>query len=118
MNKETITIIVGSILTLSGLVVAFNTINKFIKDKLNTMRDWLNEPTQKELNNLKEQFKMKDYHDCQKDILDFLNDVDNGINKTEVQIKYIKDLYTHYGKNLNGNTYVHDEWVRIMGGDN
>ncbi len=106
--------IVGAIMGAGSLVVALSQLSKYFKEKSIRLRDWFNEPTRAELEKLKEQFKDKDYRDCQTDILNFLKDVENGVIKSEVQIEHMCKIYTHYTSNLNGNTYVHAEWERIF----
>lgn len=105
----------------AGIVVALTTIitatvklkgwghNKFIK-----LRNWFNEPTKEELIALKKEFKDKDYRDCQTDILNFLKDVESNNRLSEVQVEHMCKIYTHYQKNLNGNTYIEGEWKRVM----
>ena len=115
---KTIMLIIGVILTIGALVVAYNNISSFLNKKFTNLRDWFNEPTKEELKRLEEQFRDKDYRDCQNDILDFLTDIENGERKTEVQIKHACSLYRHYCENLNGNSYVHDEWERVMNNRN
>lgn len=78
------------------------------------LREWFNAPMKIELEKIKKEFKEKDYRDCQTAILTFLKDIYNGEDKTEVQIQHGHYLYTHYCKDLNGNTYVTEEWDRIM----
>lgn len=110
-----------TILWAAGIVVALTTIiatiiklrvwshTKFIK-----LRDWFNEPTKEELIALKKEFKDKDYRDCQTDILNFLKDVERDNQPSEVQVEHMCKIYTHYQKNLEGNTYIEGEWKRIM----
>lgn len=112
--KEYIPWIIGAVITTGSVVVAITKISNFLKGKGDAFRNWLNEPTKKELLHLKKEFQDKDYRDCQKDLLDFLTDVDNGEYKTEVQIQHMCNMFKHYTKNLNGNTYIEKEWHRIM----
>ena len=86
---------------------------KIIK-KLEHTRQWFNDPIKTQLDELKKEFKDKDYRDCQTDILNYLIDVQNGEKKTEVQKEHIYHLHTHYTKNLDGNTYVEKEWCKVF----
>ena len=114
----TSTIIIGST---AGAIITMIKLNTIIRKKLTkkaeNVRYWFNEPTKKRLDELKKEFKDKDYRDCQTDILNYLVDVENGEKKTEVQRKHIFHLREHYVKNLNGNTYVEDEWRKIFGSE-
>jgi hypothetical protein len=47
-------------------------------------------------------------------LVGFLCDVENGIVKDEVQWKLAHEIYDHYTKELNENSYVHDKWERIV----
>lgn len=106
--------VVGVVISAGSLVVALTHLSKYFHEKSVRLRDWFNEPTKAELERLKNQFKDKDYRDCQTDILNFLKDIENGISKSEVQIEHMCKIYTHYTSNLDGNTYVHTEWDRVF----
>lgn len=45
-------------------------------------------------------------------LIDFLSDIENGIKKTEIQIKRAYEIYERYTKN-GGNSYVHDKWEEL-----
>lgn len=49
-------------------------------------------------------------------LINFLSDLENGVPKTEVQIKRTYEIYERYVKN-GGNSYVHDkrEEVKKLG---
>ena len=106
--------VVGIIVGAGSLVVALNHLSKYFQEKSIKLRDWFNEPTRAELELLKREFKDKDFRDCQTDILNFLKDVECGVNKSEIQIEHMCKIYTHYTSNLKGNTYVLTEWDRIF----
>lgn len=99
---------------LLSIIKIYSICKKHLIKRGEQLRDWFNNPMKQELEQLKKEFKDKDYRDCQTVLLTFLNDIDNGEHKTEVQIEHSKHLYTHYCKNLNGNTYIIEEWDRIM----
>ena len=42
-------------------------------------------------------------------LINFLSDLENGVQKTEVQIKRTYEIYERYTQN-GGNSYVHDKW--------
>lgn len=42
-------------------------------------------------------------------LINFLSDLENGIRKTDVQIKRTYEIYERYTQN-GGNSYVHDKW--------
>ena len=45
-------------------------------------------------------------------LINFLSDLENGVPKTEVQIKRTYEIYERYVKN-GGNSYVHDKWEEV-----
>lgn len=42
-------------------------------------------------------------------LINFLSELENGIEKSDVQIKRAYEVYERYSKN-GGNSYVHDKW--------
>lgn len=51
---------------------------------------------------------------CKALLVDFLNDVENGIEKDEVQYKLAHETFDHYTKDLHKNSYIHDRWNCVM----
>ena len=51
---------------------------------------------------------------CQNYLVDFLHDMDSGVEKNSVQIEHAHKVYEHYVNELHGNSYVHSEWKRVM----
>ena len=68
---------------------------------------WLLKPITKEL-------KREDVRSCRMFLVDFLCDVENGIEKDEVQWQLAHEIYDHYKDDLNENSYVHDKWERVV----
>jgi len=69
---------------------------------------------------LKNQFKpinekidKLDKNQCRNYLVDFLADVEQGISKDDTQVKRAYEVYDHYSKDLNGNSYIHDKWERL-----
>lgn len=59
-----------------------------------------------------EQKEEMDKHILESDktfLTDFLSDIEQGIPKTEIQIKRAYEVYEEY-KEKHGNSYVHDKW--------
>lgn len=106
--------IAGIVIALTTIITAIIKVRGWGHNKFIALRDWFNEPTKQELIGLKKEFKDKDYRDCQTDILNFLKDVERENQPSEVQIEHICKIYTHYQKNLNGNSYIEEEWKRIF----
>lgn len=89
--------IIGSLITIGG---AFTLIMNKIMDKKF-------EPLNKNIRTL-------DFNNSKCFLVNFLTDVENGMKKDEVQIKLAYEIYDHYTKELNGNSYVHDKWEKLM----
>lgn len=47
-------------------------------------------------------------------LVDFLADIENGVQKDECQIERAYELYDHYTKDLHGNSYIHAKWGKVM----
>lgn len=58
--------------------------------------------------------KVMDERQCRMWLVDFLNDVDKGVEKDEVQYKFAHEVYDHYTNDLHKNSYIHDKWDRVM----
>lgn len=55
-----------------------------------------------------------DKSQCMNYLVEFLNDVKNGVVKNEYQLARAHEVYEHYTKDLNGNSYVHKLWKEVM----
>ena len=69
--------------------------------------NWLLKPIRKEL-------KREDVRSCRMFLVGFLCDVENGIEKDEVQWQLAHEIYDHYSNELNENSYIHDKWERVV----
>lgn len=90
----------------------FTIINTIISKKTNKKVDNI-ENLNKKIDKMREESK-KDMieHTLDADktyLINFLSDLENGIKKTDVQIKRAYEIYERYCKN-GGNSYVHDKW--------
>ena len=88
----------------------FTIINTIISKKTNKKVDNI-ENLNKKIDKMREESK-KDMieHTLDADktyLINFLSDLENGIKKTDVQIKRAYEIYERYCKN-GGNSYVHD----------
>ena len=96
--------IVSIVLSIGGLVTALTAIITALKKVLQI---WLN-------NNINKKIDTLDILICKLHIIDFLSDVENGIEKDDEQIKLAYEMYDHYSKDLKQNSYVHDKWNNVM----
>ena len=101
------TIIVAVI---TGIITIINTV---ISKRTNKKVDKIEE-LKKNIDNMRAENK-KDMvaHTLDADktyLINFLSELENGLKKTDVQIKRAYEIYERYSKN-GGNSYVHDKWV-------
>ena len=55
-----------------------------------------------------------DENQCRNFLVDFLADIENDVEKDEVQIKRAYEVYEHYTNDLHKNSYIHDKWEKLM----
>lgn len=96
--------IVSIVLSIGGFVTALTAIITALKKVLQI---WLN-------NNVNKKIDTLDVLICKLHIIDFLSDVENGVEKDDEQIKLAYEMYDHYSKDLKQNSYVHDKWNKVM----
>ena len=96
--------IVSIVLSIGGFVTALTAIITALKKVLQI---WLN-------NNINKKIDTLDILICKLHIIDFLSDVENGVEKDDEQIKLAYEMYDHYSKDLKQNSYVHDKWNKVM----
>lgn len=96
--------IVSIVLSIGGFVTALTAIITALKKVLQI---WLN-------NNINKKIDTLDVLICKLHIIDFLSDVENGVEKDDEQIKLAYEMYDHYSKDLKQNSYVHDKWNKVM----
>lgn len=96
--------IVSIVLSIGGFVTALTAIITALKKVLQI---WLN-------NNINKKIDTLDVLICKLHIIDFLSDIENGVEKDDEQIKLAYEMYDHYSKDLKQNSYVHDKWNKVM----
>lgn len=102
--------IIVALITAAGTII--NTViskktNKKIKniDDINKKLDFMRKESKKDM--------LGHTIDADKTyLINFLSDLENGVPKTEVQIKRTYEIYERYVKN-GGNSYVHDKWEEV-----
>lgn len=88
---------------LAGLITSVTTICIFLKKAINKGF----EPIYNKIDKL-------DKNQCMNYLIGYLADLDKGVQKDEVETKRAYEVYDHYIKDLNGNSYIHDKWIRLM----
>lgn len=89
--------------TITGMVAVGTLIYKAVSKTLEKTL----EPINKKIDDM-------DRRECQTNLIDFLCDVENGVEKDETQWKHAHTIYDHYTNDLHGNSYVHDKWERVV----
>lgn len=84
---------------ISTFIASCGTIFVFIKK-------WLLTPLKQEINELS-------MIGIKTDLVNFINDVENGVEKTSIQKLNAHELYDKYSK-LGGNSYVHEHWNKLV----
>ena len=100
MSVEDLIKIIG---LLAGLIGSVTTICVFIKKAINKGF----EPIYTKIDKL-------DKNQCMNYLIAYLADLDKGIAKDEAETKRAYEVYDHYVKDLQGNSYIHDKWIRLM----
>lgn len=97
-----LTVLIGGITTIVTVLKKF--ISKILKP-IEKKIDDLQETSSKSRNNIElELIKII--------LVNFVNDIDQGINKTQIQKQNAYELYDRY-QTLGGNSYVHDRWMKL-----
>ena len=65
----------------------------------------ISKKTNKKVNNLQEHILDAD----KTYLINFLSEIEMGVEKTDIQIKRAYEIYERYTEN-GGNSYVHDKW--------
>lgn len=91
-------------------------ISRKINKKVETIKE-LKDEFAKEIQEIKKQNKEEmDKHILEADktfLVNFLSDIEQGVQKTEIQKMRAHEVYEEY-KSKNGNSYVHDKWVDMV----
>ncbi len=55
-----------------------------------------------------------DINQCKNYLVTFLKSVEKGEPMDDVEVQRAYEVYDHYIKDLNGNSYIHDKWEKLM----
>lgn len=91
--------IVVALITVSGTII-----NTIISKKTNKKVDCIAD--------IRKDFKAHVLDADKTFLINFLSDVENGVTKSDIQIKRIYEIYERYTEN-GGNSYVHDRWEEV-----
>lgn len=102
--------IIVALITVAGTII--NTViskrtNKKVDniENINKKIDFMREESKKDM--------LEHTLDADKtNLINFLSDLEQGVKKTDVQIKREYEIYERYSNN-GGNSYVHDKWEEV-----
>lgn len=100
--------LIGALTAIIGAVVV---VEKWTKGKLST---WLLKPVFDRLDAIDKKIYNMDKEQCMNFINEFIADVGNGVHKNQYQIKRAHDIYKHYEDDLNGNSYIKEQWDTVV----
>ena len=116
MNEMTI---ISIATVLNAILVIMNFISKIKKPVDNAVEKRFEEalkPINEKLEVIDTKIDKLDKNQCKNYLTEFLEDVKNGIPKSDIQIQRATEVYDHYINDLHLNTYIHDSWEKYMKG--
>lgn len=107
--------------SLIGIVSALNIIMTFIEKIKNPVNKIVDnkikevlKPIDIKLTNIGQDILRLDKNQCKNYLTEFLEDIEKGEEKTEIEIQRATEVYDHYSEDLHLNSYIHDKWERLM----
>lgn len=116
---EVTTVIISIATVLNAILVIMNFIEKIKKPVDNVIDKRFQEalePINDKLNTIDNRIDKIDKNECKNYLTEFLEDIKNGVPKSDIQIQRATEVYDHYINDLHLNTYIHDGWERYMKG--
>lgn len=95
--------VINYIILGASFVTAVTTICAFLKKVINKGFEPLNK-----------KIDLLDESHCKNYLVNFLKDKEKGEKIDEVIEQRAYEIYDHYTKDLNGNSYIHDKWEKLM----
>ena len=93
------------------IIISFN---KIVVSVTKKMVEEIVKENKLEHEKIMNQITIMDYNGCKSYLTDVLTDIENKVEKSSVQIERAYEVYDHYVKNLNGNSYITTKWEKIM----
>ena len=110
-------IFIGIVGILSSLNIIMTFIEKVKKpvDKITDKKiQEILKPINQELKNIRADILRLDKNECKNYLTEFLEDMEKGIPKTDIEKLRATEVYDHYCNDLNLNSYIHDKWEKLM----
>lgn len=113
MENITLGQISVALLFIIGLIGSMCTLANYLKKVLEKTFRPTNDKIDKMEKTLSSKIDKVDKNATMNYIVRCFNDVDRGISLDSASKMRLKDQYEHYVRDLNGNTYIHDEYERL-----
>ena len=117
---EIATIIISIATVLNAVLVIMSFVGKLKKPVDNAIDKKFQEalePINEKLNTIDNRIDKIDKNECKNYLTEFLEDIKNGVPKSDIQIQRATEVYDHYINDLHLNTYIHDSWEKLMKGE-
>ena len=88
---------------IAGLITSVTVICTFLKSAID-----------KGFEPIRNEIKMLDVNQCKNFLVTFLKAVEKGEVMDEVETQRAYEVYDHYVKDLQGNSYIHAKWEKLM----
>lgn len=117
MEIETIIISIATVLNAILVIIGFvSKIKKPVDNAIDKKFQEALEPVNEKLNTIDDRIDKIDKNECKNYLTEFLEDIKNGVPKSDIQIQRATEVYDHYVNDLHLNTYIHDSWEKLMKG--
>ena len=109
-----VTVITAVISSISAIIVALitNKTNKKV-EKIDTIKIDFEKQIIQLKKDLENRLNNNQLENDKTFLTDFLSDLENGITKSEIQIKRAYEVYEEYTE-LHGNSYIHNKWEELV----
>lgn len=103
----------GQISVAIAFFVALITGVKYLLNEIKKALEMALKPTNDKIDRIDAKVDKVDKNATMNYIVRCFTDIDRGTSLDSASIMRLKDQYEHYIKDLNGNTYIHDEYERL-----
>lgn len=83
-----------------------------IKSLIKEFKNPIDKKLQEAIKPITEQIVSLELSSIKTDLINFINDIEHGVPKSQIQKFNAHELYGRYTK-LGGNSYVHDHWEKL-----
>ena len=74
----------------------------------------MNNSLENKVDRMRKDIASLDKNQCKNYLVRFLADVERGEKMNDVEVARAYDAYDHYTDDLEGNSYIHDKWEKLM----